>query len=121
MIAAILMTGEPRIVQRCGGCEAENTHPIASLRLGVCRTTSPQPNTIRLPPCPCGAQEFLMRVWDEMPANQDSRHRRLVNGLATYLKTQGFITPGCEATLAAEQAAPPQTAVLAVDVDLRIE
>lgn len=54
-------------------------------------------DAIPLPPCACGAQEFLIRSWDQAPARvQGTRfdqHRRAVNALAQHFIDQDWVHP----------------------------
>lgn len=61
--------------------------------------------------CPCGGTEFLVRTWDVCDARYAGshfyEHRRAVNALAAYFKSQGWIDPACSADFAAETGSPP--------------
>jgi len=61
--------------------------------------------------CPCGGSEFLVRTWDvcdpKYVGSHFYEHRRAVNALAIYFKSQGWIDPACAADFSAETAMPP--------------
>lgn len=54
-------------------------------------------DAIPLPPCACGAQEFLIRSWDQAPARVQGtrfdKHRRAVNALAQHFIDQDWVHP----------------------------
>lgn len=61
--------------------------------------------------CPCGGTEFLVRTWDvcdtKYAGSHFYEHRRAVNALAAFFKSQGWIDPVCSADFAAETESPP--------------
>lgn len=87
------------LTQECAKCSKLNPIALASLELGIHQQGSTpddvvsDPDVIRLPPCSCGAQEFINRTWDETPpefhGSHHDRHRRVVNGLGEHLKAIG--------------------------------
>lgn len=93
--------------QACGECKRERDLPIADLQLGV----SGGPDVVEMPPCQCGAQEFLVRTWDAAPeefrGSAMDLHRRQVNALAQLLKKMGQSHPLAREAHAAEKGAPP--------------
>jgi hypothetical protein len=60
--------------------------------------------------CPCGSQEQLVRTWDvcdpKYAGTHHYEHRRAVNALATYFKSQGWIDPALAAEINAETTNP---------------
>lgn len=107
-IVHILDTPMAFAVQHCANCGAARSHLITSLQLGM----SQDLNVIELPACPCGAQEFLNRTFDEAPEHL-SEHRRAVNALATHLKSKGQVHPAHVEHFATETHEPKQSRSLA--------
>lgn len=60
--------------------------------------------------CPCGSNEFLVRSWDvcesKYAGSHFYEHRRAVNALAIYFKSQGWLDPDCASDIAAETSSP---------------
>jgi hypothetical protein len=64
--------------------------------------------------CACGAQEQLLRTWDvcdpKYAGTHHYEHRRAVNALAVYFKSQGWLDPAVAADINAETSDPPDRA-----------
>lgn len=84
---------------------ALGTRPV----LGVALGDFANEDAIVLRPCGCGAQETLLRTWDEAPTDllgtRFDAHRRAVNALAQHFLDQGWVHPAIAATV--RTAAPP--------------
>jgi hypothetical protein len=92
-------SAHPDVVYVCAACLKESTVNASALTLGQGQS----PHAIALPPCACGAQEFLQRTFDVHPVESQAGHRLAVNALAEHLKATGRIH---SAHLAAVAAAP---------------
>jgi hypothetical protein len=94
--------------QSCANCKRERDLTVSELELGV----EGGPDVIALPPCECGAREFLTRTWDtveevpELVGSPMDLQRRSVNGLAQHLKGLGRSHPSALEAHRAEKAAP---------------
>jgi hypothetical protein len=68
-------------------------------------------NLISLRRCACGAQEKLIRTWDvcdpKYAGSHFYEHRRAVNALATFFKSQGWVDPDVASEINAETSDPP--------------
>lgn len=73
----------------CVTCLKESVVDVSALMLG----TETKAHVIALPPCACGAQEFLQRTTDVHPVESQAGHRKTVNALAEHLKAKGLIHP----------------------------
>ena len=73
--------------QHCAECGSVNVVKVDSLRLGSGRN----PDAIALPPCTCGAVEFVIRTTGSHPPGARA-HRVLVNALAAHLKRMGKVS-----------------------------
>jgi len=107
----IVNVSESSIVQQCTECANTAEVSRASLVLGVVNDTASDPNLIALPPCKCGAQEFLNRTFDTAP-DQLAAHRKKVNALAIDLRTRGQVHEGLKDRIHAERHAPTQVGEL---------
>lgn len=71
-------------------------------------------NLISLRRCACGAQEKFVRTWDVCDPNYAGshfyEHRRAVNALAAYFKSQGWVDPAVADEIIAETSDPPDVA-----------
>jgi hypothetical protein len=93
----------PDVAFVCAACLKENTVNASALTLGQGRS----PHAIALPPCSCGAQEFLQRTFDVHPVESQAGHRMAVNALAEHLKGTGRIHESHGAAVASA-GTPPQ-------------
>ncbi len=101
----------PTLLQQCTECANTSSIPCASLVLGVVQDKIPDPNMIALPPCKCGAQEFLNQTFDVGPDNM-SGHRKKVNALAIDLKAKGQVHPELADRIKADTSVPAQVGEL---------
>lgn len=110
----------PMIVQQCTECAATVSVPRASLVLGVAHEheASSDPNLIELPPCVCGAQEFLNQTFDVAPDNM-ADHRKKVNALAVHMKAAGQLHPKLAEQIKADKRTPAQVGDLIGSVPVR--
>lgn len=83
-------------------CGKVNDIPLSTLVLGA---PGGAPDQIVLPPCACGAQEFLCRTFDAAD-RPGTGHRKAVNALAGYLKGAGRVHPAALAAIQAETVKP---------------
>jgi hypothetical protein len=102
-ILAAQGTHHPDVAYACAACLKENTVNASALTLGVGQS----PHAIALPPCSCGAQEFLQRTFDVHPVEREAGHRLAVNALAEHLKSNGRIHSAHMDAVAAAPT-PPQ-------------
>lgn len=79
----------PQLAVTCVECVASQKVDATSLTLGTVAFAT----SIVLPPCACGAQEFLQRTTDVHPVESQAGHRKTVNALAEHLKAKGLIHP----------------------------
>jgi hypothetical protein len=105
-----------KLEHRCPGCEEVSAMDTDGLVLGDSVAGFVNTDLIRLPSCSCGAVSFLVRTWDETPAQfHGSEHdlqRRAVNALAQELKAKGRSHTDARAIHDTEKAAPPDLAEL---------
>lgn len=108
---ALASISATQVVQKCGKCGKEMFVEVSKIVLGVAIPSRTFPNTIRMPPCSCGAGESLFRTWDVTPkearGSRHDLHRRGVNALAQLLRANGQVLPQVAAEVAAEESAPP--------------
>ena len=93
------------LVRHCANqaCGLAQTIPLDSLQLG----TEKDRNLIELPPCACGAQEFLNRTFDSAP-EELADHRKKVNALAIALRAGGRVHPRHAESVRRETRSPAQ-------------
>jgi hypothetical protein len=101
-------TSGPVVTAICAACMVEQTIPALALQLGTRKSA----NVIELPPCACGAQEFLQRTFDVHPTESEAGHRKTVNALASHLKSSGRIHPDHVDTIRNETKEPTQVGPL---------
>lgn len=75
------------IARVCSACGADHTFAMADLQLGF-HFSSDQ---INLPPCPCGAQESLLRPAPDCDITRCHAHAAMVSGLAKLLVSKGRV------------------------------
>lgn len=83
--------------------------------LGFARGEVTEPDAILLRQCGCGTHEMLSRTWDQAAVHASSKayaHRRLVNGLAQYLRSRGWVDDAVREQIDAETAEPPEQTAL---------
>lgn len=99
------------VVQHCAACGANNRIEMDSLELGHAIGQRINPDVIVLPACGCGATEALVRTWDTCPDEALNSHldlhRKVVNGLAQYLKAAGSSHTAVKSHHDAETIEPP--------------
>lgn len=93
----------PSVSTACVVCLKDSVVDANALVLG----TVHQAGVIALPPCSCGAQEFLQRTTDVHPVESQAGHRKTVNALAEHLKANGLVHPEHTNEVAA-MTTPPQ-------------
>jgi hypothetical protein len=98
----------------CIECLKENTVDAGTLTLGT--SIKDGKDSIALPPCACGSQEFLQRTFDTHPVEAAAGHRKTVNALATLLISQGKIHPHHADVIRKETETPTQVGPLVGDV-----
>lgn len=81
----------PTVSSVCINCLTEQKTPTSALQLGMEHTKGAR--LIALPPCACGAQEFLQQTFDVHPIEAQAGHRKAVNALAEHLKKLGNVHP----------------------------
>lgn len=86
----------------CIKCKTEQTVDTSTLTLG----TDAHSTAIALPPCKCGAMEFLQHTFDVHPNDAQAGHRKTVNALAEALKAQGKVHPAHVAKVAKAPKSP---------------
>jgi hypothetical protein len=102
----------PTLSVACIECGAEQKIEASALTLG----TDHRSDVIAVPPCACGAQEFLQRTFDVHPVEHEAGHRKTVNALALHLKATGRVHPDHAAAIRAETKAPVQVGPLLGEV-----
>lgn len=107
----IVSVDKDSIVQVCTECKSTASVSRSDLVLGHVHDDASDPNLIALPPCKCGAREFLNRTFDHAPEHL-AAHRKKVNALAIDLKARGQLHPQLADRIRAEKHTPAQVGEL---------